>query len=152
MPAQVIAFPEAPKLRTFDKHSKYIDLLSKIASNQPYAGNARIAAAVVYKNTVIAVGSNKIKTHPFQAKFGKNGNSIHLHAEIDAIKNALRILSEKELSRATLYICRVKYFDEKKKKQIFGLSKPCDGCKRAIATFNIKKVVYSLDNEGYEVL
>ena len=45
-----------------------------------------------------------------------------------------------------------KYTDSKKSGQIWGLSRPCEGCIRAITTFNIKKVVYSIEKEGYEIL
>lgn len=139
-----------PRVSTNSKHSKVIDLLAKIAFSVEPVAAARIAAAVVYKNDIIAVGTNKFKTHPFQAKFSKHPSSIHLHAETDAIKNALKILSQHELSKATLYIVRIKFFDEFKKKMVFGLAKPCPGCMKAIATFNINKVIYSLDFQGYE--
>jgi len=150
--ASLIPFPNPPQVKLKNKHSKVINLLSKIAINVDPIGSARIAAAVVYKGTVIAIGTNKRKTHPFQAQFGKNKDCIQLHAEIDVIKNALKFITQFELSRSTLYICRVKYYDESKKDVIFGLAKPCSGCERAIATFNIKKVIYSLDNEGYAEL
>lgn len=149
----LIQFPKiAPKLDSNCRHSKQIDLLSKIATNNDPVGGSRIAASIVYKNSIIAIGSNKIKTHPFQAKYGKNNLSIHLHAETDAIKNALKILTPKELTDSILYICRVKYIDETKRKLIFGLAKPCEGCFKAINTFGIKKVVYSLNMEGYTFL
>ena len=134
------------------KNNKYIDLLAKIAINVDPVGAARIAAAIVYKNDVIAIGTNKLKTHPFQAKFGKNESSIHLHAETDVIKNALKFASEEEVAKSILYICRVKFVDSSKKKVIFGLAKPCEGCARAISTFNISKVFYTLDNEGHAQL
>lgn len=141
---------EAPRInRVDDKHAKFIDILAKIAFNSDFGSNARLAAAIVYKNDIISIGTNKFKTHPFQAKFGRNSHSIYLHAETTAIKNALRIISQRELSASTLYISRIKYLDETKKNMIFGLAKPCSGCMRAIVTFNIKKVIYSLDETGY---
>lgn len=142
----------SPSQETNSRNSKYINLLAKIAINVNPVASARIAAAIVYKNDVIAIGTNSLKTHPFQAKFGKNKCSIHLHAETDAIKNALKLITQEELAKSTLYICRVKYVDHTKKKVIFGLSKPCDGCARAIVNFNIKKVIYSQDGEGYKQL
>jgi deoxycytidylate deaminase len=51
---------------------------------------ARLAAALVYRNEIIAMGTNKNKTHPFQKKYASNADAIFLHAEIDAICNALR--------------------------------------------------------------
>ena len=51
---------------------------------------ARLAAALVKNNKIISFGINRKKTDPLQAKFGKNKDAIYLHAEIHAIKNALR--------------------------------------------------------------
>lgn len=150
----VIPFPNKPLVTTSgnSKNSKHIDMLAKIAAAVEPVAQARIAAAIFYKNNLISIGINQKKTHPFQAQFGKNKDSIYLHAEIDAIKNALKFISVDELSRCSLYICRVKYDGKEKTNIIYGLSKPCSGCSRAIVNFNIKKVIYSLDTEGYEML
>jgi tRNA(Arg) A34 adenosine deaminase TadA len=111
----------------------------------PVAG-AKISAFITDKNNnIISAGFNSKKTHPFQAKFGKNEFSIQLHAEIDAIKNALRTVNVDDLRKYNLYICRVKQA-RRGMPFITGLSKPCQGCMRAIATFDIKNVFYTEDN------
>lgn len=153
----VIPYPRMAvetKVPTAVKHHKYLNILSKLAADiaNPVSGNARLAACVVYRNDIVSFGINEMKSHPFQAKYGKNSNSVFLHAETSAIKNALKYLAQSELSKATLYICRVKFHDPSKNKMIFGLSKPCPGCFRCINTFNIRSVIYTLDNEGYSVL
>jgi len=134
------------------KHLKYIELLSKVAIAVEPVRQARIAACLVYRNEIISFGINQMKTHPFQAQFSKNEDSIFLHAETDCIKNGLREISMDDLSRCTLYVCRMKYESHEKKKFVFGLAKPCLGCAKAIVTFDIKTVVYSLNNTGYQVL
>ena len=153
MPAETNV-SERPKESSGIKHSKYINILSKMAADivNPVAGNARLSSCIVYKNDIVSFGVNEMKSHPFQAKYGKNFNSVYLHAETSAIKNALKYLTQTELSKATLYICRVKFHDPSKNKMIFGLSKPCSGCFRCINTFNIRKVIYTLDNEGCSML
>ena len=150
----VIQLPIKPEVKTSGKfrHTKYMNILTKMAVAVEPVAQARIAAAIVIKNDIISFGINQKKTHPFQAMFGKNSDCIYLHAEIDAIKNALRIITVDELSRSTLYVCRVKYDCDQKSNFIFGLSKPCSGCSRAIANFDIKNVYYSLDIEGYQKL
>lgn len=135
-----------------DKNLKILDILSKLAVTVEPVASARIAAAVVYKNDMISFGINQKKTHPFQVKFQRNHQSIFLHAETDAIKNALRFIDQEQLSKSTLYICRMKYIGTDRREFVQGLSKPCEGCTKAIATFDIKNVVYSLDNEGYDIL
>lgn len=135
-----------------NKHIKYLNLLSKIAyAIQPVA-QARIASAIVYKNDVISIGINQRKSHPFQKIFGKNSEAIYLHSEVDCIKNALKIIDVDQLQKCTLYVCRVKYQDHFKSHITYGLAKPCPGCQRAIANFNIRTVYYSLDNDGYSQL
>ena len=134
-----------------DKHEKVLDLLSVMAEGvdrNTTASGARLAAAIVYKNQVVSVGVNQKKSHPFQAKYSTNEDAIFLHAETDTIRTALRPLTEKQLSKATLYVCRIKHEDGPNTPLIWGLAKPCVGCQRAIATFDIKGVVYSEEGTG----
>ena len=67
-----------------------------------------MASALVINNSVVGLGKNSYKTHPLQAKYGKTEHSIHIHAEIDAIKNSLKRVGVDDLSKDTLYIRRVK--------------------------------------------
>lgn len=112
--------------------------------------NARIMAAVVHKDKeIISLGWNKKKSHPFQARFSKNEDCIYLHAEVDAIKNALkrdRLSGSEDLSDCSLFVFRMKK-ESKKGPYITGLAKPCEGCMRAIVTFGIKNVYFSEDNK-----
>lgn len=142
----------APAVSGETRHDKYINILSKIAIDVTPVATARIAACVVYKNEIVSFGINRLKTHPFQAKFGKNSNAIFLHAETDCIKNALRELSPDDLQRSSLYICRVKYTNKYKERLVFGIAKPCPGCMRAIASFGIRNVFYSCENGNYSQL
>lgn len=142
-----------PSRNISERDVRFVNLLSRVASDIPNpVGNARLAACVVYRNEVVSFGVNELKTHPMQAKFGRNTDAIYLHAEISAIKNALRSLDLSELSRASMYVCRVKYFDQTRKKKVFGLARPCAGCRRCIRTFGIDRVIYTLDEEGIEKL
>ena len=133
------------------KDQKYIDLVSKVAQDVLPVSNARIASAIVIGNTVVGLGRNSYKTHPLQAKYGKTEHTIHLHAEIDAIKNSLRRVSVDDLTKATIYISRVKKRD-RKRGFVPGLSAPCSGCMGAITDFGTKRIVYSLDGEGFRVI
>ena len=130
------------------KHNYHMHTLFKLASSIEKVAGARIASSLVLKNTILSFGFNQRKTHPFQAKYGKNNESIYLHAEADAIKNALKCYSLEDLKNSVLYICRSKTMN---KSIVTGLAKPCEGCMRAIANFNIKRVVYSTD-DGYTTL
>ena len=141
--------PIAPVVMGKTRHSRHINLLSEISIHIKPVAQARIAASVVYQNNIISIGFNQDKTHPFQKRYGKNDDAIYLHAETHAIKNAINKISKEKLSKSVLYICRVKIL---RNKFVFGMSKPCEGCMKAISTFDIKKVYYTLDNEGYDYL
>lgn len=134
------------------KHKKYIEILCKLCLSIEPVASARISSCIVYKNEIVSFGINQRKTHPFQSKYSKNEQAICLHAETDAIKNSLRVLSLKELSKSTLYISRMKYDSENLNNMVPGLAKPCIGCMKAIATFNIRNVVYTENNQGYSFL
>lgn len=107
---------------------------------------SRHAASVVYKKKTVAYGYNRLKSHPFHNKFTKNDDAIYLHAETDAIKNALKKIDQDTLKKCTLYVMRLDLNDQ------IAFSKPCPGCQRAIANFGIKNVVYTLNGGGYELL
>lgn len=134
------------------KQKDIMKTLSKIAETVEPVSAARLAAAVVFKNEILSIGINKKKTHPFQKKYSTNDSAIFLHAETDAIYNALRKYGTNVVARSNLYICRMKWNNDKKGIFIQGLAKPCGGCQKAIATFNIKHVCYSLDIEGFDFL
>lgn len=146
--------PIRPDSPSGNRHDRYMNILAKIAydTQAPRAGNARLASCVVLYNDIVSFGVNEMKSHPFQAKYGRNENSVYLHAETSAIKNALKYISLADLTKSTLYICRVKFEDQTRQKMIFGLSKPCSGCIRCIYSFGIKKTIFSLDTKGYDVL
>jgi deoxycytidylate deaminase len=127
-------------------------ILGKIAESVEPVAQARIAAALIHKNEILSIGQNKNKSHPFQKKYASNEDAIFLHAETDAIYNALRKYDTETVAKAKLYVCRMKWVNDRKHYFIQGLAKPCKGCQRAIANFNIKHVCYTMDNEGVEYL
>ena len=125
--------------------------LEKIAAANP--SDIKFAAAIVRNSRIISVGMNSMKSHPMQARFAKNKDAIFLHAEIAAIKNALRELNVDDLEKTDLYICRIKKPKPKSKSWVWGLAKPCEGCQRAITEFGIRRTVYTTDETGvYEEL
>lgn len=128
-----------------------MNILQTLAETVPSHYRGRLAAALVYKNEIISFGMNQMKSHPFQSKFSSNVESIYLHAETDAIRLALKKYDAEIVSKSKLYVCRVKYADTNHTKIIRGLARPCEGCQRAIATFNIKHVCYSTDT-GHDFL
>ncbi len=134
------------------RNERILNFLSKAAEAADHVGiRAKLAAAVVIKNEIVSIGFNRRKSHPFQAQFQSNDKQIYLHAETDAINRALKYITKEELKKATLYVARVKYRDNKTKRAIWAESKPCSGCQKAIHSHGIKAVVHTC-SEGYKYM
>lgn len=132
--------PAEPRPCRVDKIAKE---LNKYLHNSDHP-RFRMAAAIVKKNKILGIGWNRMKSHPFQAKFRKNEDAIFLHAEVHAIKNAIKTHSFEELKGSTMVILR-------KTTKGYGLAKPCEGCMRALVEFEIGSVFYS-SIDGFEHL
>lgn len=144
------------------RDKRIITELRKLAEDhelESTSHNSRIVAALVAGNTIISYGFNQQKSSPFQARWGKNSESIFWHAETHAVYNALRrfaiemksntyaaSVAERLMSmKTTLYVVRVKYASPKEKEMVLGLSAPCPGCRSCLEHYKIDKVVFSLD-------
>jgi len=122
------------------KTERIFSVLEDVAAGIERVANARIAAAVVYKNNIVSVGTNQWKTHPFQAQHAHHEEAIYWHAENNAIHNALKRYSPDELSKSSIYVCRI---DQRRRP---CLAKPCDGCMKAITKFKLKSVVFTTES------
>lgn len=132
------------------RHEKRINDLILIAQDVSPVAGGKVAAAIYIKNKLIALGVCERKTDTFQAKYSKNEDAIFRHAEVSAIKNALRKVDVDDLKSATIYVARSKKrkVNHKKALNTWGLAKPCSGCAKCISDFGIKTVVFTTDNEG----
>ena len=130
-----------------DQH--WIEQLVRLARDTPRVGRARLASCMVHKGAVVAWGFNSMKSHPLAQRFGKNADAIFLHSEVDCIRNAVKVLEPRELVRSTLYTARVKQVSSVDRRLIHGLARPCTGCAKAIAAFNIGRAVWTLDDNGF---
>jgi deoxycytidylate deaminase len=130
-------------------HESIFNMLRVLAADVAPIKSSRMTAAIVRGKEIISFGANQMRTHPFQAKFGKNPESLFWHAETNAIFNALRVVDVDSLKKADLYVCRVKYSGTKREQFISGNAKPCTGCAKCIADFGVKRVFYTTET-GYE--
>jgi tRNA(Arg) A34 adenosine deaminase TadA len=92
-------------------------------------------ACVLTDNKTTYVGFNSRKTHPLQFKF--NPKSTCLHAEMDAIRQAVRVHGT-DLGRFSMFVARVHRGTGEP-----ILAKPCSGCQGAIVAFNVKDVEWT---------
>lgn len=124
--------------------SKVKEMLTRLAIENPgIQGKFKMSAGVVYRKQLIATGVNSYKTHPLMLQYGENEHKIHLHAEVDAIKNALRLITQEQLTQCSLYVVRVKRPTQQSKEWTYALAKPCLGCQRMITEFGIKEVLWT---------
>lgn len=92
----------------------------------------------------MSLGVCRYQTHPMQKLYGRNEESIYLHAEVDAIQNFLRRHDKRFLSSCSLYVARIK---GPQGNLVDGLAKPCEGCERCIKHFKINQVFFTKDLE-----
>ena len=97
-------------------------------------------------NKVLIFGENKSKTSTLQNRYSSIPGRDYIHAEIDVINKAQRILSPYELSRSILIIVRYKK-DATGLTYYHGKTKPCSGCSEAIRDNHISNIIY---NDGTE--
>lgn len=132
-----------------------MDLLTRLACDIPNPVRSfRLVASVVYKRRkIISFGSNSLKSDPFQNRFKKNEQSIYLHAEVAAIKKALRRIDLEDLRKCDMFVARVKRNGPKPNEPyVPALARPCSGCARCIAEFGLRNVYYTSENGIYETL
>ena len=128
------------------RDKKYMDFVRRLATSNNM--RMKLAACLVIRNEIVSVGFNSDKSHPLQKKFSKNIDAIFKHAEVDCIIKALKVVDEDDLKDATLYVHRVKKQSKGDSNWVTGLAEPCPGCAKAIEHFNIKRTVYSTEEEG----
>ena len=132
--------------------NRITQMLTQLAINTGgYGQRVPMAAGIVYKKHLIATGTNQPKTHPLMMTDGYRKDQLYRHAEVDAIRNALRLITPEQLKRCELHIVRVKRPHIAAKTWIHGLAKPCEGCTNVIENYGIKKVFWTEDQEVINV-
>lgn len=129
------------------RDQRVLNILRVMAQDVAPVRGAKLASALVHRNDIVSFGINQFRSHPLQAKFGKNEDAIFLHSEIDAIRNALNHTTADFLQRCSLFVYRVKRSGGGPRAHwCSGTAHPCEGCTRAIAAFGIRRVINSTNN------
>lgn len=126
-----------------NRHTRRLNDLFNLARDHKPEKLASVVASIYVGNSLVSYGFNSRKTHPLQYRFSKSEDSVCIHAEIDAIANALRRVSVEDLRGASLYVARAKSLGPKKPRDVVALAKPCEGCSKAIKVFGIGRVFYT---------
>ncbi len=133
------------------KDIEIFNILRRLAEENDFP-TARLASAIVINSRIVSFGTNKMKSHPFQKKYGKNSAAIFSHSEINGIRNALRYVDADDLRKASLYTVRVKHPASYDRSYIYANAKPCIGCMRAIMEFKLRKVFWTNDDGDIEMM
>lgn len=110
------------------------DLLLKQVEESDMVRSSRHAAAIFYKNRLISLGNNLLKTHPIMLKAGRNEKALYLHAEIDAL---VRMPRGYDPSDCSLYVLRLT-----KGGRVFN-SCPCSGCMGYLLSIGLNDIYWS---------
>jgi deoxycytidylate deaminase len=119
------------------KNDKILRRLLSAVNGATLIGSSRHAAAIVWRDRVISVGVNSLKSHPAMVKHQPNKQRIYLHAEVDAIIKATNRHGVDFLSECSLYVLR------QTKGGRVANSEPCPGCSNMIQAMGIKHVYHS---------
>ena len=104
----------------------------------PKRNNFRVCCGAFLNKRLIVLGFNSYtKTHPIMRKWGKNAESIFLHAEIDCLLTARRKLCDNTFNRLEFFVARINRQGE------LVSAKPCVGCMKAFMYFDVKSVNWS---------
>lgn len=114
-----------------------LDTAIAIARANPIEGLPKMAAVIARRSKIVSVGLNSHKTDPLQSRYSRHPLSICKHAEIDAIKNALKNKKVQSLKGATIYVARIRKDNE------VALAKPCTGCEKALAAYGITRAYWT---------
>lgn len=95
-------------------------------------------AVVIYRGKIVGRGYNK-----YSVENVNNVNRFSVHAEVDAINNALRKISKEDLKKSTLIVVRKLKSSTNDKSKEMGLSAPCKHCANYIRKHGIKTCFYS---------
>jgi tRNA(Arg) A34 adenosine deaminase TadA len=94
----------------------------------------RHGCVIMYKNKNIATGTNTIV----------DTCSFSIHAEVDAINKAKKILTKTELKNSKLIVVRI---GQESMNHPLKYSKPCPSCMKCIENIGIKQIFYTTNFE-----
>ena len=100
--------------------------------------NAKHGAVVIYRGKIVGRGYNKYCVESFHKI-----NRWSIHAEVDAINNALRKISQEDIRKSTLIVVRKHISDNIKNSKNISLSAPCKNCRNYILKSGIRTCYYS---------
>jgi len=120
---------------------KRIELALSMASKS--TSKFRLGAVLAKRNRVISAGYNQMqKTHPLQNRYYEGDGVLGLHAEVHACIG----VPAGDLLGAEIYVARLL------KNGSVAMAKPCDTCRKFLASVGIVKVTFTTDGGNKELI
>lgn len=126
-----------------NKHIKYFKIASIDAEKSNM--NKNYGAVIVYDNKIIGKGHNhSIDYYTRSYNYIKKERKIlqNIHAEHDAILDAIKKGNKNLISKSDIYISRILNDYHISEEYNFQTSHPCDNCRKLIEKYKIKKAFY----------
>ena len=121
---------------------RYFEIARRAAHSSTY-GNIKHGAVLIKSGRILNISFNKENFCSFGARFRKRTcGPATVHAEIGAILGMAKKLTE----GADIYVVRVGKNDN------FQMSKPCDMCQEVMKFVGIRRVFYTSQSGGFEML
>lgn len=117
--------------------SRHLATLLEVARGVTPVSRSRHAAGMIYKNKLLVVGTNKEKSHPIAAAYGRNPLANTLHAEVDCLVRWINRYGKEELVNCTMLVVRTLANGQP------ANSCPCIGCQRALVGFRVGRLYYT---------
>jgi hypothetical protein len=146
----------------YNRILKIVERMFILCNNEitPFKGN-NTAKLLSYlftnKLEFVAGGVNSYrKTSPLQYSFFHDfrEKAIFVHSEIQCLKNSLRNKGHRDNilnGRGKYMMIIVRSKKNSRGIPVYGVSLPCVGCRNALKKFNIKKVIYTLDQDDNSI-
>lgn len=126
-----------------NKHSKFLHIASIDAQKSNMHKN--FGAVIVYNNKIIGIGHNHSIDYCTRKYnyFSKERKMLqNIHAEHDAILDAIKKGNKHLISKSDIYISRILNDYDSYDEFNFQTSHPCENCKKLIEKYKIKKAYY----------
>jgi tRNA(Arg) A34 adenosine deaminase TadA len=116
------------------------DFLKKIEIDPNCPHGSQHFSGIFKNGKIVCTGNNHLRN-------SYNGRCVcfSTHAEIDVIHKVLNLLNPKNLKNYVMVVVRIGRDGNIKN------SRPCNQCIETMCKYRIKKVIYSTDDESFEV-
>ena len=124
------------------KQKSYIDIAISEAAKSTY--RFRLGAVIIQNGRVLGKGFSQYRNSPINVS-DAHVKMCSVHAEADALRDAIGYFQQWPLKKATIYVARLN------KANLLVLAKPCDRCTSLLLANGVKCMIWTIDENQYGV-